>query len=123
MFHRHEETTRVRMFALLGVRMLAVILLLRGGLNLVNEVFNMWSFLSNGGFGFFYNRLLTVAFQCAGWFFGSFLLIIIQRPLVRWLVPMPPHGCVNCGYPQSRENSGPCPECGVTPAPQPPADR
>lgn len=116
MFHPHEEAARVRMFALLGVRMLAIVLLLRGGLNVAADAIRVGTYQASMP-NVWKQTLFNTAIQEAAWLIGAIALLIVQRPLVRWLVPTPPAGCVACGYPRPGSATGPCPECGVSPAP------
>lgn len=44
----------------------------------------------------------------------GFVLMLIDRRIVRWLVPMPLHECPQCAYPLKNLKGPRCPECGTT---------
>ena len=48
-----------------------------------------------------------------GWLALAGLLWLIERPLVKWLVPPPQPGCPNCGYSLRNLKTPICPECGA----------
>jgi hypothetical protein len=39
-------------------------------------------------------------------------MLILERFIVRWLVPLSVNGCARCGYPATGR-AGACPECGL----------
>lgn len=108
MFHPHAEAARVRMFARLGVRLLAVLM---SGL-FVRDVgaAGVYGYQA----GFVLSMLPNAAMQAMPWLIVAGVFLIAERPLLVWLVPVPRAGCVKCGYAMS-ESQQVCPECGVRP--------
>jgi len=57
--------------------------------------------------------VLSSLLEEARWLGPGIALILLERPLIRWLIPDPPRGCPNCGYSLQGLRSPVCPECGA----------
>jgi hypothetical protein len=121
------------MFAKLGVRLFIVLFVL-AFLRDVTAKFALvapyqWNSPSD-----LFRSMFHAAWNALPWLVGALALLLVQRPLIRWLVPIPHPGCVRCGYPLPPRNAlnaaaptRACPECGLlpehddpAPAPSPP---
>lgn len=124
MFHPHAEAARVRMFAKLGVRLIVVLLCLGFfrdvGAALVGSLPYNWLRPDD-----VFRVLFHSAWNATPWLLAAVLLLLLERVLIRWLVPTPPAGCLRCGYPLApAPNVKPypvCPECGLASEPSTPS--
>jgi hypothetical protein len=62
-----------------------------------------------------FQGVIDHGFPITIWLGAGVLLVLFERPLVRWLVPAgsPDHTCLNCGYSLKNLKSPICPECGA----------
>lgn len=113
MFHPHAEAARVRMFAKLGVRLIVVLLVLAYLRDVYAGVL-FFSPVAQWRVWLYAGPAWDAMWRGSPWLIGAASLLIVQRPLIRWLVPVPRAGCVNCGYAMSTSQQV-CPECGLKP--------
>lgn len=67
-------------------------------------------FVSSGAF---VNFPFTLTYECAPALAIALMLLLSERRLVAWLVPLPKDDCPACGYSLDQITTPKCPECGL----------
>lgn len=107
------EVVRVRIWALLVVRTVALILIAAGLVVIAYKIPGYWYAAKQDGrqwFAAYY--LISYLLSGSLTVLVGFALMAISRRIVPFLVPVPRTGCLQCGYSADGLLSGPCPECG-----------
>ena len=60
-----------------------------------------------------YDGVVHVA-RSASWIIPALTVLLLGKPLVKWLVPLPRVECPKCGYTAQHLREPRCPECGVS---------
>lgn len=111
---------RRRHLARTGVRVLVVLCVFKALWELSDalggDVYPGWP----GGVGGVIERVFENGLGIGVWLVSALSLLMLERRLSRWLVPMPApdHVCHQCGYSLKNLKSPVCPECGVDVSPR-----
>lgn len=115
-----EVILRRRHLARTGVRVVVMLCVVKALWTLsdaiAGEVFSSWP----GGVGGVFERVIDNGLAMGVWLVSALALLLLERRLSRWLVPMPTpdHVCHECGYSLKNLKSPVCPECGVDLSPR-----
>jgi hypothetical protein len=111
-----QQIMKRRHVALIIIRCLALLLIVFG------SVYMLWgigTFLALGGlagffeqFGFVWNDNWNPFWFGFAVSLPGLVLALLDRRIVRWLVPLARHECPQCGYALRQLGSSRCPECG-----------
>ena len=100
---------RLRMFVTLGIRLIAVVLMLVGVYGFVQAAL---AFIWYGTVNISYDLGFTWIGYGLGYTVSGLALAVSSGRLVRWLVPLARHECPQCGYAMRNLTTNRCPECG-----------
>ena len=115
-----EVILRRRHLARTGVRVVVVLCVVKAlwmlSDALTGDVFSGWPGGGRGVIGPAFENWLGIGV----WLVTALALLLLERRLSRWLVPMPTpdHVCHQCGYSLKNLKSPVCPECGVDLSPR-----
>ncbi|MCH8823395.1 MAG: hypothetical protein IH984_07790 [Planctomycetes bacterium] len=103
----------LRYVVLVGLRVLAVLMLISGFYPLMTLLVlsNPWQNI--GLLTFFDNGFNWLALTLGLWVPGI-LLVFSSHRIAKWIVPTFRHECLNCGYLLKSLKADHCPECGST---------
>ena len=111
-----QQIMKRRHVAIMIVRSIALLMILCGG---VYMLWGIGTFFAIGGLtGFFEQFGIFWADNWNPFWFGfsvfapGLLLALLDRRIVRWLVPLARNECPQCGYALKQLGSNRCPECG-----------
>ena len=111
-----QQIIKRRHVATIIVRGLALAMMLYGG---VYVLWGLGTFLGiNGlvnvfqGFSTFWTDMFNPFWYGLAVLLPGILIAVLDRRIVRWLIPVPRHECPQCGYALRQLGSNRCPECG-----------
>src|SRR5262245_64937859 len=104
MKHPADYVRTSRFVLLVVLRGIAFIMLLFGSISLLYVLIGGWPHYHDdlGGWALFW--IVGIA--------PGIVLLVADRRIIRWLVPMPRRECPDCGYDIENLKSDRCPECG-----------
>jgi hypothetical protein len=104
MKHASDHIRTARFILLVAIRGIAFIMLLFGSISLLYVLIAGWPHYHSDVEGWALFWIVGIAPGVA--------LLVANRRIIRWLVPMPRRECPDCGYDIENLKSERCPECG-----------